>query len=83
MSEMPTRAQARAQEKSAGPAVRHGRLKQHHPLKALLKIFVAVIAVFLLAVWGAKKLIVRLEARHMAEGPDTEASDPPSVSREP
>jgi len=46
-------------------------------------LFVAVIAVFLLAVWGAKKLIVRLEARHMAEGPDTEASDPPSVSREP
>jgi len=46
MSEMPTRAQARAQEKSAGPAVRHGRLKQQHPLSFLLKIFVAVIAVF-------------------------------------
>ncbi|MGH1550341.1 LCP family protein [Leifsonia poae] len=46
MSEMPTRAQARAQEKTAGPAVRHGRLKQHRPLTALLKIFVAVIAVF-------------------------------------
>ncbi|MFF9564606.1 LCP family protein [Leifsonia sp. NPDC014704] len=46
MSEMHTRAQARAQEKAAGPAVRHGRLKQHHPLKALLKIFVAVVAVF-------------------------------------
>ncbi|MDR6972075.1 LCP family protein [Leifsonia shinshuensis] len=45
MSEMHTRAQARAQEKAAGPAVRHGRLKQHHPLKALLKIVVAVIAV--------------------------------------
>jgi LCP family protein required for cell wall assembly len=45
MSEIPTRAQARAQEKSAGPSIRHGRLKQHHPLKALLKIFVAVIAV--------------------------------------
>jgi LCP family protein required for cell wall assembly len=46
MSEMPTRAQARAQEKAAGPAVRHGRLKQHHPLSSLLKIFVAVVAVF-------------------------------------
>ncbi|RDV43669.1 LytR family transcriptional regulator [Leifsonia sp. ku-ls] len=45
MSEMPTRAQARAQEKAAGPAVRHGRLKQHHPLSFLLKIFVAVVAV--------------------------------------
>lgn len=45
MSEMHTRAQARAQEKAAGPAVRHGRLKQHHPLKALLKIFVAVVAI--------------------------------------
>ncbi|MGO4301631.1 LCP family protein [Leifsonia sp. RAF41] len=45
MSEMPTRAQARAQEKTAGPAVRHGRLKQHHPLKALLTIFVAIVAV--------------------------------------
>lgn len=45
MSELHTRAQARAQEKAAGPAVRHGRLKQHHPLKALLKIVVAVIAV--------------------------------------
>ena len=45
MSEMPTRAQARAQEKTAGPAVRHGRLKQHRPLKALLKIFVAIVAV--------------------------------------
>ncbi len=29
-------------------------------------LFVAVIAVFLLAVWGAKKLIVRAEAKHMA-----------------
>jgi membrane-associated protein len=45
-------------------------------------LFVAVIAVFLLLAWGAKKLIVRLESRHMAEGPDTEASDPPSASRE-
>jgi membrane-associated protein len=31
-------------------------------------LFVAAIAVFLLAVWGAKKLIVRLESRHMAPG---------------
>lgn len=46
MSEMHTRAQARAQEKAAGPAVRHGRQKQQHPLTFLLKIFVAVIAVF-------------------------------------
>ena len=46
MSEMPTRAQARAQEKTAGPAVRHGRLKKHRPLTALLKIFVAIVAVF-------------------------------------
>src|ERR1700712_1872026 len=45
MSEMPTRAQARAQEKTARPAVRHGRRKQHRPLKALLKIFVAIVAV--------------------------------------
>jgi len=45
MSEMPTRAQARAREKTAGPAVRHGRLKKHRPLTALLKIFVAVLAV--------------------------------------
>ncbi len=46
-------------------------------------LFVAVIAAFLLVVWGAKKLIVRVESRHMAEGPDTEASDPPSATREP
>ncbi|WP_374009089.1 LCP family protein [Leifsonia sp. LS-T14] len=45
MSEMPTRAQARAQEKTAGPAVRHGRLKKHRPLTALLTIFVAIFAV--------------------------------------
>src|SRR6478609_1778600 len=46
MNEMPTRAHARAQEKAAGPAVRHGRLKPHRPFTALLKIVVAVIAVF-------------------------------------
>ena len=46
-------------------------------------LFVAAIAAFLLVVWGAKKLIVRVESRHMAEGPDTEASDPPSATREP
>jgi LCP family protein required for cell wall assembly len=45
MSETPTRAQARAMEKSAGPSVRHGRQKQHNPLKALLKIAVAAVAV--------------------------------------
>ncbi|MFF2050597.1 LCP family protein [Leifsonia sp. NPDC058194] len=46
MNEVPTRAQARAQEKSAGPTVaRHGRLKQHHPFRTILGVFVAVIAV--------------------------------------
>ncbi|WP_127793280.1 DedA family protein [Agromyces sp. LHK192] len=51
-------------------------------------IFVAIIAVFLVAVWGAKKLIMRAEARHLAlhedpksdRGPDAadsgQASDP-------
>ena len=72
-------------------------------------LFVAVIAAFLLVVWGAKKLIVRVEAKHMAdaeaadpaseddlldavdsvavgaddEGPDTEASDPSNLDRNP
>jgi LCP family protein required for cell wall assembly len=46
MSEMPTRAQARAQEKSAGPSVaRHGRLKKHHPFKTLLGILATALAV--------------------------------------
>jgi membrane-associated protein len=49
-------------------------------------VFVAIIAAFLLIVWGIKKLLVRMESRHMtaetpvpadlSEGPDTEASDP-------
>ncbi|WP_308796470.1 DedA family protein [Agromyces silvae] len=48
-------------------------------------VFVAIIAAFVLLVWGIKKLLVRIESRHMAvvdpaaetdEGPDTEASDP-------
>lgn len=53
-------------------------------------VFVAIIAAFLLSVWGIKKLLVRVEARHMTleepttepmtgsttEGPDAEASDP-------
>jgi membrane-associated protein len=37
-------------------------------------LFVAVIAVFLLIVWGMKKLIVRVEAKHMAA--DDDAPDP-------
>ncbi|WP_350346839.1 DedA family protein [Agromyces sp. G08B096] len=54
-------------------------------------LFVAIIAVFLLGVWGAKRLIFRAEARHLhthaddaaarpaagrSVGPDAEASDP-------
>lgn len=46
--------------------------------------FVAIVAAFLIVVWGVKKLLVRTEARHMArieeslaaEGPDAEAPDP-------
>jgi membrane protein DedA with SNARE-associated domain len=34
-------------------------------------VFVAVIAVFLLVVWGVKKLLVRSEARHMADASDS------------
>ncbi|MGN6428069.1 MAG: LCP family glycopolymer transferase [Leifsonia sp.] len=46
MNEMPTRAQARAKEKSAGPSVaRHGRLKRHHPFKTLAMFLVAAVAV--------------------------------------
>jgi membrane protein DedA with SNARE-associated domain len=45
-------------------------------------LFVAVIAVFLFAVWGVKQLLVRSEAKHMeataetTAGPDAAASDP-------
>ena len=46
MNEMPTRAQVRAQEKSAGPSVaRHGRLKRHHPFKTIAALLVGVLAV--------------------------------------
>lgn len=46
MSELPTRAQARAKEVSAGPSIaRHGRLKQHHPLRFILGMLAAVLAV--------------------------------------
>jgi len=46
MNETPTRAQARAQEKSAGPTVaRHGRLKRHHPFKTLAALLVGLLAV--------------------------------------
>ncbi|MFD4421534.1 DedA family protein [Agromyces sp. NPDC058484] len=42
-------------------------------------LFVAIIAAFLLAMWGVKKLLLHSEAKHMAEaaeGPDAAASDP-------
>ena len=46
MNEVPTRAQARAQEKSAGPSVaRHGKLKRHHPFRTILAVLVTVVAV--------------------------------------
>ncbi|MCI0156588.1 LCP family protein [Leifsonia shinshuensis] len=46
MDEMPTRAQARAQEKSAGPSVaRHGRLKRHNPFRTIAALLVSVLAV--------------------------------------
>jgi LCP family protein required for cell wall assembly len=46
MDELPTRAQARAQEKSAGPSVaRHGRLKRHHPFKTIAALLAGVLAV--------------------------------------
>ena len=46
MSDLPTRAQARAKEKSAGPAIaRHGRLTKRHPFRLLVKIIAAVIGV--------------------------------------
>ncbi|WP_158868416.1 LCP family protein [Leifsonia sp. AG29] len=45
MSDTPTRAQARAQEKSAGPSIRHGRLKRHHPFKTVLAVVAALVAV--------------------------------------
>lgn len=46
MDELPTRAQARAQEKSAGPSVaRHGRLKRHHPFKTVAALLAGVLAV--------------------------------------
>ncbi|WP_022893323.1 DedA family protein [Agromyces subbeticus] len=55
-------------------------------------VFVGVIAVFLLAAWGVKKLLVRSEAKHMApvapaaahdDGPDAAASDPSNLDVEP
>lgn len=46
MDELPTRAQARAQEKTAGPSVaRHGRLKRHHPLKTVAALLAGALAV--------------------------------------
>jgi LCP family protein required for cell wall assembly len=47
MSELPTRAEMRAKETSAGPTIaRHGRLKEHRPFLFIIKIFVAIVAVF-------------------------------------
>jgi len=68
---------------SVGSAAAGGYRELSRDLHWAGYLFVAVIAAFLLVVWGAKKLIVRVESRHMAEGPDTEASDPPSATREP
>jgi membrane protein DedA with SNARE-associated domain len=49
-------------------------------------LFVGVIAIFLFGVWGVKKLLMRSEAKHMAEaaapadeGPDAAASDPSNL----
>lgn len=47
-------------------------------------LFVGVIALFLIGVWGVKKLLMRSEAKHMAaagtdEGPDAAASDPSNL----
>ncbi len=49
-------------------------------------LFVGIIAVFLLAVWGAKKLIVRSEAKHMtgaATTPEVGSDGDGSADREP
>ncbi|MFF1571421.1 LCP family protein [Leifsonia sp. NPDC058292] len=46
MSELPTRAELRAKETSAGPTIaRHGRLKEHRPFRFILMMLVAVIGV--------------------------------------
>jgi hypothetical protein len=46
MSELPTRAELRAKETSAGPTIaRHGRLKEHRPFLFIIKILVAIIGV--------------------------------------
>ena len=43
-------------------------------------IFVAVIAVFLIAVWAAKKLILRVESRHMEAPAEVGASGPATMT---
>ncbi|GIT81328.1 transcriptional regulator [Leifsonia sp. LS1] len=90
MNEVPTRAQARAQEKSAGPSVaRHGRLQQHHPLRTLLMVFVSVIAVLGVSTAGvaayavldvtgtvaSKKAVTLVDAKGKAVVPKVGAMD--------
>ncbi|WP_394552125.1 DedA family protein [Agromyces sp. MMS24-JH15] len=43
-------------------------------------LFVAIIAVFLVGVWFAKRLITRLEARHLADDPDASGEADPHVT---
>jgi LCP family protein required for cell wall assembly len=90
MNEVPTRAQARAQEKSAGPSVaRHGRLKRHHPVRTVLMAFVAVLAVLGVSTAGvaafavldvtgtaaAKKAVTLVDAKGKAVVPKVGAMD--------
>lgn len=44
-------------------------------------VFVGIIVAFLLAVYIVKKILVRVEARHMAHGDDTTTPDRPSPPR--
>jgi LCP family protein required for cell wall assembly len=46
MSELPTRAELRAKEHSAGPSIaRHGRLRVHRPFRFILKLVAAIVGV--------------------------------------
>lgn len=90
MNEVPTRAQARAQEKSVGPTVaRHGRLKRHHPFRTLLTALVAVVAVLAVSTAGvaayavldvtgtvaSKKAVTLVDAKGNAVVPQVGAMD--------
>lgn len=90
MNEVPTRAQARAQEKSAGPTIaRHGRLKQHHPFRTILAVLVTVVAVLGVSTAGvaayavldvtgtatAKKAVTLVDAKGNAVVPKVGAMD--------